>query len=447
MHEQFSRFIDRLAELSEHNPEVKQLYAEWRHFLLREQHNSRVSTTVLDNIDEVVFTIDAETRSIVSCNQAVRRVFGYEPNEVIGRNTAFIHLDTQHYNRFGRDSEAELNKGKSYSSEFPLQRKDGQRFEAEITVMPILDERNWLKGVVSKIKDLSLHKTQENLRRRNASRLRLITEQLPTILWMTDRNFRITSLMGKEVYKLQADKRPLLHHRIEEIFTSRHDHDVLHSHQSALQGERSSYEVLYEGYIFKAYVEPIYDEDETISGVIGVAYDITEQKRLEDRYAERVKELQLLSTFSELNIEYGFDTDTLMRKLVVEMPKGFHWPAAMSVKITLQANEFTSVNFHSAEHELAVRIEVNGQAYGRIAVYVDSEAVPPESKPFLDEERDLLYIISERVSRIIEHNLKNDALYEKTRQLEAIFENASDSIAVLDNAGRYVQVNRANEVL
>src|SRR6056297_2864624 len=248
MDDDFSRFIDRMAEAAEQNSEVKKLYSEWRQFLLREQYNTRVCSTVLDNLDEVVFTIDAETRSIVSCNPAVRRVFGYEPGEVIGRSTAFIHLDTQHYNRFGRDSEAKLDKGKRYTSEFPLRRKDGQKFEAEITVIPILNDQNWLGGVVSKIKDISLYKSQESLRRRNTSRLRLITEQLPTILWTTDREFTITSLMGKEVYKLRVDKRPLLHHRIEEIFTSREDHDVLHSHQNALQGERSSYEVLYEGY-------------------------------------------------------------------------------------------------------------------------------------------------------------------------------------------------------
>ena len=294
MNEQFSCFIDRLYELSEESPEFEQFRAEWRQFLLRERYNYRVFSTVMNTLDEVVFTIDPETRSISSCNKAVQRILGYKPQEVIGRNTAFIHLDTQHYDRFGRDSEAKLNRGKRYTAEFPLRRKNGQIFEAEITVIPLLDDNNWLGGVVSKIRDISLLKAQESLRRRNTSRLRLITEQVPTILWTTDRDFTITSLMGKEVYKLRLDKRPLLHHRIDEIFTSREDREVLQSHKSALEGGRSSFEVMYEGYIFKAYVEPMYDEDETISGVIGVAYDISEQKQLERKYAERVKELQAI---------------------------------------------------------------------------------------------------------------------------------------------------------
>lgn len=54
------------------------------------------------SLDEAVFVVDPNTRTIVNSNPAMERIFGYSQEEVIGRNTEFLHVDQAKYEDFGR---------------------------------------------------------------------------------------------------------------------------------------------------------------------------------------------------------------------------------------------------------------------------------------------------------------------------------------------------------
>jgi PAS domain S-box-containing protein len=41
--------------------------------------------------------IPKATRAIVSCNKAAEEIFGYPLEEIIGRNTEFLHVDRTRY--------------------------------------------------------------------------------------------------------------------------------------------------------------------------------------------------------------------------------------------------------------------------------------------------------------------------------------------------------------
>ncbi|MBI4637862.1 MAG: PAS domain S-box protein [Candidatus Rokubacteria bacterium] len=115
------------------------------------------------------------------------------------------------------------------------------------------------------------------------TRLRLLVEQLPVVLWTTDRDLRFTSSLGAGLTALGLRSNETVGMSLfEYLETSDADSPAIVAHRRALQGESTTYEHDSLGRVFQVYVEPLRGEDDdAIEGVIGVALDITERKRAE----------------------------------------------------------------------------------------------------------------------------------------------------------------------
>ncbi len=122
--------------------------------------------------------------------------------------------------------------------------------------------------------------TQEDIRTQN--RLRMLLKQIPTLVWTTDRELRITSSSGSGLAALKS----YADHDVGKTlldFLDNHDPDLepVLAHRRALEGERVSYRVSYMGRLLDAYVEPERALDGAIIGVSGFALDITEHPDME----------------------------------------------------------------------------------------------------------------------------------------------------------------------
>ncbi len=182
MGKRYDTLLEQLKGLKDNRLDPAEILEEWGPVLKEQERNTEILQAVYDNITLALLVIDAETRSIIHCNPAAEDIFGYSPNELTGRSTRFIHVDQKHYDRYAGESEPVLDRGESYHTEYPLLRKDGSRFQAEIITTPIEPAGTWLNGIVSIIKDVTAEKKKEEHRRRNINRLRMMTEQHPTIL-------------------------------------------------------------------------------------------------------------------------------------------------------------------------------------------------------------------------------------------------------------------------
>ena len=139
----------------------------------------------LASLDEAVFAVNPATRTIMSCNPAVERVFGYTEQEVVGRGTEFLHVDPEMYQKFGREVNQALDKDGVFKGEFKMKRKDGKIFFTEHTVREIADGSGNRKNSVSIVRDITEEKHREQELTRRGEQLEERTrnlEQLNTAL-------------------------------------------------------------------------------------------------------------------------------------------------------------------------------------------------------------------------------------------------------------------------
>jgi len=129
-----------------------------------------------NSLEEVIFNITFPDRTIEYVNQAVETVFGYRPDECIGRNTEFLHKSKQAYIEVGKHFSSALEDNKSvFELEFQARKKDGKVIDVD-TNFTLIKEHGELTGVISVFRDITKHKQTEDALRESEERYRAILE-------------------------------------------------------------------------------------------------------------------------------------------------------------------------------------------------------------------------------------------------------------------------------
>jgi PAS domain S-box-containing protein len=112
--------------------------------------------------------------------------------------------------------------------------------------------------------------------------LRLIVNQMPAVLWSTDTDLCLTSSEGAGLTGLGHKPGQFVGVTLFDFFrTTDPEFLPLVAHRKALLGESVSFEVDWSGRTYASHCEPLRNPDNSIRGVIGIALDITRQKRSE----------------------------------------------------------------------------------------------------------------------------------------------------------------------
>lgn len=176
----------------------------------------------------------------------------------------------------------------------------GERWIAE-RGQTIRDETGWAVRMVGVSIDIDERKKAELAREESERRLRLIIEQMPAVLWTTDRQLRFTSSQGAGLTKLGLQPDQVIGMLVNEFLSTNADApSIYRAHEQALRGEAASHEVAVNGVTFQSHIEPLRDARGEIVGVIGVALDVTEQRRAEEALrAERERAHATLASIDD----------------------------------------------------------------------------------------------------------------------------------------------------
>ena len=102
--------------------------------------------------------------------------------------------------------------------------------------------------------------------------------RVPALLWATDCQGRFTSLTGAGLDLAGVAAQDFTGQPIESLFSpAQCDGRVRGAHVAALAGEACSFDTEINGRDLRAHLEPLRDQDGAITGVIGVALDLTDR--------------------------------------------------------------------------------------------------------------------------------------------------------------------------
>lgn len=221
---------------------------------------------------------------LLAVNPPAARALGYEPEEMVGRDIRDFMPEAVHDNV--DEYLAVFADKKTHSGLTRFQHRDGTEFVWHFQ-NALCEEPGQPPCVVGHALDVSEQLRAQEAVRESEERLRILVEQIPAVLWTTDRKLRLTSTLGTGLEALQLEADELVGVTLWEYFdTEDPEFAPIAAHLAALEGRPSNFDVELKGHTFLTHVEPLKDRRGETIGVIGVARDITARKRAEDRTRE-----------------------------------------------------------------------------------------------------------------------------------------------------------------
>ena len=290
--------------------EVELNTRELRHALNSATASETRLRAVLDNVVEGIITID-ELGTIETVNPAAVRIFGYLIDEVIGRNICMLMPEPHHssHDRYLRNfKETGQAKIIGYGREALGRRKDGSVFPLELAVSEmILNNRRVFSGI---LRDITYRKQLENAGLVSNRQLQLTTMLHLAIL--NSANFSIISTDASGKVKIfSAGSERMLGYSASEIIDLQ---TLALLHEPKEIADRARFLSIELGRIIEPGIEcfvakarsgkadeaewtyirkdgsrlpvmlsvtAVLDEGGSLSGFLGIAYDLTERKKLE----------------------------------------------------------------------------------------------------------------------------------------------------------------------
>lgn len=236
--------------------------------------------TLFESANDAIFIMDGEI--FIDCNDKTLQIFGCKREDIIGQPPyKFSPL----WQPDGRDSKTkalelinEALKGNPQFFEWKHIKLDGTSFDAEVSLNKMeISGKSYIQAIV---RDITTRKKYEASLHESLTRLRMMNEQLPALIWTTDRNLNLISLSGSGLKKLDGDNLNYFDKSIAEFFNISDLSDpLIQNHLLALKGSNISFEFNHSGKIYQATVEALFNINGEIEGTICVAQDVTEERK------------------------------------------------------------------------------------------------------------------------------------------------------------------------
>ncbi len=230
---------------------------------------------VFDNAAEAVY-LEALDGRILDANANACQMTGYTREELKRMSVADL-VPPEVKTGLGEIEQALVEKGE-FRTRSLNRRRDGTVFPVEVVASAL--DFGGEPAVLVLVRDISEQQRYTDALRESEARLRLMLDQLPTVLWTVDRNLIFTASLGAGLPKLGLKPGQVVGRSLFDYFgNDSPDFPPIAAHRRALQGETVRYEFEWDGQIFDTTLKPLHDGEGNIIGVIGLAADVTDERR------------------------------------------------------------------------------------------------------------------------------------------------------------------------
>ncbi len=234
------------------------------------------ASLVAEHARDLILLLDP-SGTILWASPSHRDVLGHEPAEMLGhRHLEFVHPDDRE--RLIQTLERRVTERAGHTIEARLVRANGTFVEVESAGVPIVSADGVVERIVVTARDITDRKAIER-------RMRIVLDQLPANAWTTDRNLVITSSSGGELSNTGFRTEEMVGKPLAEAMKGDERYErALELHHRVLRGEHIAMESNWRDRDLHLLMHPLRDENGNIDGVIGVSFDVTDQRRAERRY-------------------------------------------------------------------------------------------------------------------------------------------------------------------
>ncbi|XP_077218354.1 uncharacterized protein LOC143852692 isoform X2 [Tasmannia lanceolata] len=111
------------------------------------QFTDRQYLNILQSIGQAVHIFDLDGR-IIYWNRSAELLYGYSESEALGQDSTELLIDARDYD-IGSDIISRTTMGESWTGQFPVKKRSGERFLAIVTNTPFYDDEGHLVGIIS----------------------------------------------------------------------------------------------------------------------------------------------------------------------------------------------------------------------------------------------------------------------------------------------------------
>ena len=234
--------------------------------------------SLIDNASDIV-TILSEDGIFRYTSPSAQRLLGYAPSELLERNAfEFVHPDDLPVVAEAL-ARAVQTPGTPQSAEFRFRHRDGTLRVLESVGQARVDATGAATYIVNS-RDITERLAQERALRASKERLRTVVAGAPLVLFALDRDGVFQLVEGKGLEGIGVRPAQLVGQSAFQVYADLPQ--ALADLRRALAGESFSSTVEVFGFVFEAWYSPMRDANGVVSGVIGVATDITERRRAEE---------------------------------------------------------------------------------------------------------------------------------------------------------------------
>ncbi len=249
----------------------------------------------------VGFLVVNTHRNIINVNPMFCLIFGYTREELISKSAEILHIDQEHYIRWGKEVFEKAQCNKVIRIRYPMQKKDGTKIYIEASGAPFNDKEKLYDGsVVWTATDVSrnigrkniieaLNKELEN----SLSYFRNMLSIAPMPIFVKDETYRYRECNSAFLKLVGKKKSEVIGKTTSELLPSDiatkidlHDADIMQQDEWHLT---EFLDINGSSYVLDIYKSPIVQE-ENFAGIVGIAVDVTRREEQQLYLNRRIEE-------------------------------------------------------------------------------------------------------------------------------------------------------------